>query len=677
MTTRAAAGDWASRAPAPRRAFTPQWLNDLNIAAKLTLAFGLLVMLSFVLGGLSLLDSVRIARAINRVDNFRAPAVLAASRSQADLLRMLSDVHVYLALGDQQFEDRYVTDSRTFEADINQLDALSSQLTDADRARLATLKTAYSQWSPLPDTLFDLRNNQLEREPAYMTLATDGLLRGGTILIDTNTIIEEQAQRPASAAVVSQTVDLAQFQGYFAGTLAGLREYVSTRNLVYRGEYEANSVLAQAAWARVSADKDALTPSQQATLAKVDQNMKAFMLLPAPMFKVLESPDWRTDLALFQTKAVPLADTMSQALDETTAEQQSLLQAELAAGSQALADANRRTLAGGVIGCLLAIAMALAFRGNIAGPVRRLTAVAEQIGAGDLAAQAPVESRDEIGTLARTFNGMTGQLRHTLTQIRKEKKRADDLLGVVIPIGVELSAEHDFNKLLEEIVLQAQSFCRAEAGYLLLRQGDATLQFVIARNEILGQAAGGTSGLEVTSLPLPLHAGARETGWSHPAAQVALQGAPVNIADVYAGDGETYPDLVAFDEEHGYHHQAVLALPLKNSQAEVVGVLELVNVRDPETGQVVSFDTNLQEMMESLSSLASVALEAYIREQGLRKEIQELRIVVDAAQREKQVREIVDTDFFQDLQTKVRTLRGRASRPADDVPGAPAPAGSS
>ena len=53
------------------------------------------------------------------------------------------------------------------------------------------------------------------------------------------------------------------------------------------------------------------------------------------------------------------------------------------------------------------------------------------------------------------------------------------------------------------------------------------------------------------------------------------------------------------------------------------------------------------------------ALEAYIREQSLRQEIRLLRIEIDESRRQKQVSEIVDTDFFQELQTKARTLRQR------------------
>jgi len=77
--------------------------------------------------------------------------------------------------------------------------------------------------------------------------------------------------------------------------------------------------------------------------------------------------------------------------------------------------------------------------------------------------------------------------------------------------------------------------------------------------------------------------------------------------------------------------------------------------------------------MESYSSLAVAALEAYIREQRLRQQIQQLRIEIDEVQRQKQADEIVETDFFQDLQAKARAIRTRSPRARPDAPAGDAP----
>jgi GAF domain-containing protein len=249
------------------------------------------------------------------------------------------------------------------------------------------------------------------------------------------------------------------------------------------------------------------------------------------------------------------------------------------------------------------------------------------------------------------------------------------LLHVVIPIGVELSSEKNFNRLLENMLLEAKKFCHADAGIVYLKDNDR-LKFVIVRNDALKIAMGGTVDKDITfsRLPMimPVYDDQTTPGAKHQsiAAHAVSAGETLNIADAYQLDPlNTYGPGV-FDEKADYRSISYLTIPLKNSQNEVLGVLQLINAQDPETGQIIPFDPNLQQMMESFSSLAVAALEAYIREQGLKQEIQQLRIEIDEAKRQKQVSEIVDTDFFQDLQAKARTMRSRRSGapPADTPP---------
>jgi methyl-accepting chemotaxis protein len=54
------------------------------------------------------------------------------------------------------------------------------------------------------------------------------------------------------------------------------------------------------------------------------------------------------------------------------------------------------------------------------------------------------------------------------------------------------------------------------------------------------------------------------------------------------------------------------------------------------------------------------------REETLKQQVSELRIEIDQRKRQKQVREIVETDFFQDLQAKAKTIRSRHRDQAPD-----------
>ncbi|HEY9064372.1 MAG TPA: response regulator [Burkholderiaceae bacterium] len=61
--------------------------------------------------------------------------------------------------------------------------------------------------------------------------------------------------------------------------------------------------------------------------------------------------------------------------------------------------------------------MAFLLRRSIVGPVQRLTEVAAQVAAGDLAVRAHADARDETGLLAASFNTMTARLAETIANL--------------------------------------------------------------------------------------------------------------------------------------------------------------------------------------------------------------------------------------------------------------------
>jgi CHASE3 domain sensor protein len=630
------------------------WLSDRPIATRLGLAFAVIVLLTIVLSVVSYIASSSAQQAIQRTDEQRVPTTLTVSAAQADLLRMLASTRGYLALGDTAFRESYARERQAFEADLLRLDSLSSNFATDNRERLRELRERYNSWSAQIDELFALRDDQLEREPAYKLLATSGTTIGGGVLISTQNMINSQKLQDPTAENIELLGDMASFQGSFAALFSGLRSYVTTRNPIFKREYEANRVLNELAWENLSRKRDRLNPNLQATLDEIDKGRQEFFTLPEQLFTILEGDSYRTDLALFRDQVVPEGDAMNTLLDQITQAEQNALRNELADGREGLQQLVLQLLVGGGLAVVLGIAMALFFRANIAGPIRRLTGVAERIRSGDLTAQAAVESGDETGTLAMTFNRMTGQLRGTLEQVQNEKKRADDLLEVVIPIGVALSSERDFNRLLERMLGEARAFCGATAGVLYLRTEDNRLQYVLAQDEQRGINVGGSKA-PIPYDPVSLY-DAEEPNERNAIAYATLHGITLNLPTTHSAD---MFEAAGRDFAATADYQSQLILPLTSSQGRVIGVLQLCNAQNSDHTMIVPFDASLQQSMESFSSLAAAALEAYSRERSLRQEIRQLRIEIDEAKRQKQVSEIVDTDFFQGLQAKVRALRAR------------------
>ncbi|MDM8520390.1 HAMP domain-containing protein [Anaerolineales bacterium HSG6] len=636
-------------------------LKNLNIGLRLMMGFGLLVAITLLAIGFSYFGSVLAKQNIDVSGEVRVPATLASSSAQANLLLMLADVRGYLALGDSSYRDSYAEARQNFEADLAELEALSTNFNLDNKVRLVELQVTFDKWSKLPDRLFALRDDQLDREPAYRLLATEGTLKAGNVLIGINQLIEDQSQRTPSRTNSEMLGDMANFQGSFAAMYSALRGYVTTRNRIFRQEYEVNLAANDFAWQRLQVKKNQLNGHQLAQFEEIAANRAAFLEFPSQIFELLEGEQWREDLYLFSTEAVPLADDMQQKLNALTQDQQTFLEDDLNQGIFDLDTANQRSAMVGIAALIIGAFLAFVFRENIAGPIRRLTHVADQIRHGDLEAQAHIESKDEIGTLAKTFNNMTTKLRDTLFQVTREKERADGLLDVVIPIGVQLSSEKNFNRLLEKMLLEAKAFCHADSGTLYLRTADEELEAVIVNNTSIDIQMGGTSGNEVTLANIPLkdnETGATNTGSI--SAYTVLSGEAINVPDRSQDKRfqETGSHIFKLDEVR-YRSVSYLSIPLKKNDGYVIGAMQLVNAQDPETSKIIPFDTNIQQLMESYSSLAVAALEAYQREQKLRQEITQLKIQIDESKREQSVQEIVEGEGFAELQARAESMRRR------------------
>jgi len=125
---------------------------------------------------------------------------------------------------------------------------------------------------------------------------------------------------------------------------------------------------------------------------------------------------------------------------------------------------NRTLLiaAGGAI--VLAFALGTMLARTLTRPIRELTAATEALAAGDLNQQVPVRTRDELGTLAASFNRMSADLAHA--QALRRQMTADIAHELRTPISVILGHAD----ALEEGVLPANAetfqIIRDEAGRL-------------------------------------------------------------------------------------------------------------------------------------------------------------------------------------------------------------------
>ncbi|MEE8207079.1 MAG: GAF domain-containing protein, partial [Nitrospinaceae bacterium] len=167
-------------------------------------------------------------------------------------------------------------------------------------------------------------------------------------------------------------------------------------------------------------------------------------------------------------------------------------------------------------------------------------------------------------------------------------------------IGRALSGEHDLNVLLEKICDEVRNFTHADACTLYIVK-DNQLYFEIVQNHTMDIRLGGKTGEEITLPPIDLVE-------SNVSAYVALKGVAVNIPDVYDTDLFDFTGPKEFDKGTGYRSASMLVCPMRNHEDDIIGVLQLVNAKDPETGEVIPFSPDFVSLTESLASQAAVSI---------------------------------------------------------------------
>jgi HD-GYP domain-containing protein (c-di-GMP phosphodiesterase class II) len=182
-------------------------------------------------------------------------------------------------------------------------------------------------------------------------------------------------------------------------------------------------------------------------------------------------------------------------------------------------------------------------------------------------------------------------------------------LDQLTELSVELSSNRDIPLLLERILRAAKNMTRADGGTLYrISEDRKNLCFHIALNDTLNMYLGGASGHAIDMPRIPLFDEGGAKSLSAVAAYAANTGLSVNIEDVYHVNLFNFQGMRSFDEKHGYHSQSFLTVPMKDHEGELVGVLQLINAKDRETGKTHPFSETDQRFIEALASQAAMAI---------------------------------------------------------------------
>ncbi len=173
-------------------------------------------------------------------------------------------------------------------------------------------------------------------------------------------------------------------------------------------------------------------------------------------------------------------------------------------------------------------------------------------------------------------------------------------------IGKALGKGKDISALLKMILSIARRFSKADGGTLyLVDQNKKKLDFHVFHNDSLN--IDGEAG-RIDLKGVPLYHDDNTPNLSNVSSYVFHTGEIVNIEDVYKTNQFLFNGTRKFDEALNYRSKSMVVIPMRNHEDDIIGILQLINSKEPCSQNIIPFSKDVQEKAAALASQASVVL---------------------------------------------------------------------
>ena len=190
------------------------------------------------------------------------------------------------------------------------------------------------------------------------------------------------------------------------------------------------------------------------------------------------------------------------------------------------------------------------------------------------------------------------------------------VMDEILNLGIQLSAERDYDKLLSKIIDCAMDITNSDAGTLYMYVDDV-LQFAVMKNRSMH--INQTIKDDKLYPPVPMDE-------KNVCAYAAIHREIMNIPDVYESEEFDFSGPGKYDKMTGYRTTSMLVYPLLNHEGNLVGVVQLINALD-ENGKAVAYDREIELAAQALAAQGAVALSNMMYMQ----EIEQLMISITQA----------------------------------------------
>ncbi|PID27504.1 MAG: metal-dependent phosphohydrolase [Candidatus Cloacimonadota bacterium] len=190
-------------------------------------------------------------------------------------------------------------------------------------------------------------------------------------------------------------------------------------------------------------------------------------------------------------------------------------------------------------------------------------------------------------------------------------------------IGIALSAERRLSYIFELILNEAVAYTNADGATIYSVSNDGhSLRFEFVLNRSMNLKMGGRYS-NINWPPVLLKNEDGSDNKTNAAAIAVINAESYQFEDIYHQDVFDCSGSKKFDKMNNYRSKSMVAIPLKNHENKVLGVIQLINAQDHE-GHVISFTDEHIAMLKSLASQAAISLSNRVLINDLKKLLYEM-----------------------------------------------------
>jgi len=395
----------------------------LSIQNKLFMGFGIILVIVTLVSINNFVKLVNVNGVEHQLIELRLPTVLAGMQLTDGIHLSLAGLRGYMILGKDPVKGKKFKAERQrgwnqIDQAVAQMDGFSRNWTDPKNIEMLNeLKQLIEQFRTAQQEVEDISHTP-NNIPAFNMLLVEAAPRASKVIQAITTLIDEEANMPATPQRKKLLKLLADSRGSFALGLANIRAYLLSGNDDFVNNFHAKWKINEARFKQISGMVGLFDNKQNNAWLKYKTMRAEFAPLPAKMFKLRAAKDWNLANRWLGTKAAPKAGAIMKILEQMRESQDQLATMDKDRLESEKTSMKSVMLLGMFVAIGIGVFISIYISRMITLPLHAVVSRAKSIAEGDLTGtEIALKGNDELTELAKAINSMTSSLKVMVEQI--------------------------------------------------------------------------------------------------------------------------------------------------------------------------------------------------------------------------------------------------------------------